>query len=169
MSRPGSWAATGRSGSGSGAVRAFGAARSGGREHMTGRGAWFGMRYHGSRGGWGLSTGPARGPARLSTGVSEAHRSHEAGVMPPQPHRPAALAWQVFRGSDAIRHGLLTRHQLRGAAWLRLRPRRLRRCPPRPGSRPDLPRRPPADARGHADRRPVGGVPARGRACRRFR
>ncbi|WP_433229541.1 hypothetical protein ACQP2H_28755 [Micromonospora sp. CA-248260] len=40
--------------------------------------------------------------------------------MPPQPHRPEALAWQVFRGSDAIRRGLLTRHQLRGAAWLRL-------------------------------------------------
>ncbi|MFI9641608.1 hypothetical protein ACIG87_16335 [Micromonospora sp. NPDC051925] len=40
--------------------------------------------------------------------------------MPPQPHRPEPLAWQVFRGSDAIRRGLLTRHQLRGAAWLRL-------------------------------------------------
>lgn len=41
--------------------------------------------------------------------------------MPPQPHRPAELAWQVFRGSDAIRRGLLTRHQLRGASWVRLR------------------------------------------------
>ncbi|MCI4063061.1 hypothetical protein MRQ36_10920 [Micromonospora sp. R77] len=41
--------------------------------------------------------------------------------MPPQPHRPAELAGQVFRGSDAIRRGLLTRHQLRGASWLRLR------------------------------------------------
>ncbi|WFE62626.1 hypothetical protein [Micromonospora sp. WMMD714] len=40
--------------------------------------------------------------------------------MPPRPHRPAALAWQVFRGSDAIRQGLLTRHHLRGASWLRL-------------------------------------------------
>jgi len=41
--------------------------------------------------------------------------------MPPHPHRPAELAWQVFRGSDVIRRGLLTRHQLRGASWLRLR------------------------------------------------
>ncbi|MFJ6196009.1 hypothetical protein [Micromonospora sp. NPDC092111] len=40
--------------------------------------------------------------------------------MPPRPHRPSALAWQVFRGSDAIRRGLLTRHQLRGASWVRL-------------------------------------------------
>ncbi|MFI7603693.1 hypothetical protein ACIBTV_01040 [Micromonospora sp. NPDC049366] len=40
--------------------------------------------------------------------------------MPPQPHRPATLAWQVFRGSDAVRRGLLTRHQLRGASWIRL-------------------------------------------------
>ncbi|MEV4842021.1 hypothetical protein AB0K20_02135 [Micromonospora matsumotoense] len=40
--------------------------------------------------------------------------------MPPRPHRPVALAWQVFRGSDAIRQGLLTRHHLRGASWLRL-------------------------------------------------
>ncbi|MFY1625340.1 hypothetical protein ACN268_19380 [Micromonospora sp. WMMD735] len=40
--------------------------------------------------------------------------------MPPRPHRPAALVGQVFRGSDAIRQGLLTRHQLRGASWLRL-------------------------------------------------
>lgn len=41
--------------------------------------------------------------------------------MPPQPHRPDALAWQVFRGSEAVRRGLLTRHQLRGSAWLRVR------------------------------------------------
>lgn len=40
--------------------------------------------------------------------------------MPPPPHRPSALAWQVFRGSDAVRRGLLTRHQLRGASWVRL-------------------------------------------------
>jgi hypothetical protein len=31
------------------------------------------------------------------------------------------LAWQVFRGSAAIRRGLLSRHQLRGASWIRLR------------------------------------------------
>ncbi|WP_410814592.1 DUF559 domain-containing protein [Micromonospora sp. 067-2] len=41
--------------------------------------------------------------------------------MPPRPHRPDALAWQVFRGSDAIRNDLLTEHQLRSSAWLRLR------------------------------------------------
>ncbi|WBC12809.1 hypothetical protein O7600_16635 [Micromonospora sp. WMMA1998] len=41
--------------------------------------------------------------------------------MPPHPHRPPELAWQVFRGSDAIRRGLLSRHQLRGASWVRLR------------------------------------------------
>ncbi|MFF3851995.1 hypothetical protein [Micromonospora sp. NPDC002575] len=41
--------------------------------------------------------------------------------MPPQPSRPTALARQVFRGSEAVRLGLLSRHQLRGASWLRLR------------------------------------------------
>ncbi|OKI52829.1 hypothetical protein [Micromonospora sp. CB01531] len=41
--------------------------------------------------------------------------------MPPQPHRPKLLAWQVFRGSDVIRHGLLTAHQLRSSAWVRVR------------------------------------------------
>ncbi|MEU9828223.1 hypothetical protein [Micromonospora chersina] len=41
--------------------------------------------------------------------------------MPPHPHRPPELAWQVFRGSDVVRRGLLTRHQLRGASWVRLR------------------------------------------------
>ncbi|MFI6131039.1 hypothetical protein [Micromonospora sp. NPDC051141] len=41
--------------------------------------------------------------------------------MPPHPHRPPQLAWQVFRGSDAVRNGLLSRHHLRGASWLRLR------------------------------------------------
>ncbi|HEX5543749.1 MAG TPA: hypothetical protein VFX60_19700 [Micromonospora sp.] len=41
--------------------------------------------------------------------------------MPPQPDRPRALAWQVFRGSDVVSRGLLTRHQLRSSAWVRLR------------------------------------------------
>ncbi|MFD4205114.1 hypothetical protein ACFWRG_03935 [Micromonospora tulbaghiae] len=41
--------------------------------------------------------------------------------MPPHPHRPPELAWQVFRGSEAIRRGLLSRHHLRGASWVRLR------------------------------------------------
>ncbi|MEV6693339.1 hypothetical protein AB0M35_17900 [Micromonospora sp. NPDC051196] len=40
--------------------------------------------------------------------------------MPPSPYRPAALAWQVFRGSEAISDRLITRHQLRGASWVRL-------------------------------------------------
>jgi len=37
------------------------------------------------------------------------------------PHRPEALAWQVFRGSQAIGRHLLTTHQLRGRAWIRVR------------------------------------------------
>ncbi|MEV4542986.1 DUF559 domain-containing protein [Micromonospora echinaurantiaca] len=41
--------------------------------------------------------------------------------MPSIPSRPTALAWQVFRGSEAVRRGLLTSHQLRSAAWVRLR------------------------------------------------
>ncbi|SCL14500.1 Domain of unknown function [Micromonospora rhizosphaerae] len=41
--------------------------------------------------------------------------------MPPVAHRPSALAWQVFRGSDAVRRGLLTPHQLRSSVWVRLR------------------------------------------------
>ncbi|MDG4794287.1 hypothetical protein [Micromonospora sp. WMMD1082] len=41
--------------------------------------------------------------------------------MPAQAHRPDALAWQVFRGSDAVRGGLLTGNQLRNSAWVRLR------------------------------------------------
>lgn len=40
--------------------------------------------------------------------------------MPPRPHRPDALAGQVFRGSDAVRQGLLTHHQLRGRSWVRV-------------------------------------------------
>ncbi|MEU8299281.1 hypothetical protein AB0C04_18615 [Micromonospora sp. NPDC048909] len=40
--------------------------------------------------------------------------------MPPRPHLPEPLAWRVFRGSDATRRCLLTRHQLRGASWVRL-------------------------------------------------
>ncbi|MET8279730.1 hypothetical protein [Micromonospora sp. NPDC005174] len=41
--------------------------------------------------------------------------------MPPHPHRPPALAWQVFRGSAVTQQGLITRHQLRGSSWVRLR------------------------------------------------
>jgi len=41
--------------------------------------------------------------------------------MPPRPYRPDALTWQVFRGSDVVRDGLLTEHQLRSSAWVRLR------------------------------------------------
>ncbi|WP_246159333.1 endonuclease domain-containing protein [Catellatospora sichuanensis] len=32
--------------------------------------------------------------------------------------RPRRLAWQVFRGSDAVREGLLTAEQLRGDNWM---------------------------------------------------
>ncbi|MEU5937677.1 DUF559 domain-containing protein [Micromonospora sp. NPDC047548] len=41
--------------------------------------------------------------------------------MPSLAHRPSLLAWQVFRGSDAVRHGLLSPQQLRSSAWVRLR------------------------------------------------
>ncbi|GIJ07435.1 endonuclease domain-containing protein [Micromonospora andamanensis] len=41
--------------------------------------------------------------------------------MPAHAYRPRALAWQVFRGSDAVRQCLLTAHQLRSSAWVRLR------------------------------------------------
>nr|WP_213455375.1 hypothetical protein [Micromonospora sp. NBRC 107566] len=41
--------------------------------------------------------------------------------MPPQPHRPPDLQGRVFRGAEAIRRGLLTEHQLRSQAWIRLR------------------------------------------------
>ncbi|MBQ1024365.1 hypothetical protein [Micromonospora sp. C95] len=41
--------------------------------------------------------------------------------MPVRVHRPGALAWQVFRGSDAVDQGLLTAHQLRSSVWVRLR------------------------------------------------
>jgi very-short-patch-repair endonuclease len=41
--------------------------------------------------------------------------------MPVQPYRPSDLQWRVFRGTDAVRGKLLTRHQLRSGAWVRLR------------------------------------------------
>ncbi|MFE0592690.1 endonuclease domain-containing protein [Micromonospora echinospora] len=41
--------------------------------------------------------------------------------MPPPAYRPPALAWQVFRGSDVVRRGLLTADHLRSSAWVRLR------------------------------------------------
>jgi hypothetical protein len=42
--------------------------------------------------------------------------------MPPRPHRPPELSGTVFRGSTAVRAGLLTRHQLHSSAWRRLFP-----------------------------------------------
>ncbi|NBE81109.1 endonuclease domain-containing protein [Micromonospora rubida] len=41
--------------------------------------------------------------------------------MPRHPDRPSALAWQVFRASEAIRLGLVTAHKLRSSAWVNLR------------------------------------------------
>src|SRR5262245_63936547 len=35
--------------------------------------------------------------------------------------RPAALEWQVFRGTEAVREGLVTRGGLRSPSWQRLR------------------------------------------------
>jgi hypothetical protein len=42
--------------------------------------------------------------------------------MPPRPGRPDELRGRVFRGSAAVRSGLLTRHQLSSSAWRRLFP-----------------------------------------------
>lgn len=41
--------------------------------------------------------------------------------MPLQPKRPAALTGRVFRGTETVSHGLLTPHELRSRAWLRVR------------------------------------------------
>ncbi|WP_320067834.1 hypothetical protein [Micromonospora sp. RTGN7] len=41
--------------------------------------------------------------------------------MPRRPDRPSALAWQVFRASEAIRAGLVTAHRLHSSAWVNLR------------------------------------------------
>jgi hypothetical protein len=41
--------------------------------------------------------------------------------MARQPYRPRPLQWQVFRGTEAVARELLTVHQLRSAAWVRVR------------------------------------------------
>lgn len=41
--------------------------------------------------------------------------------MPIRPRRPAAPAAQVFRGSEALHHDLLTPDELRSSAWTRVR------------------------------------------------
>ena len=41
--------------------------------------------------------------------------------MVPRLRRPAALSWQVFRGTEAVREGLVTPHGLRSPSWQRLR------------------------------------------------
>ncbi|MBB5870268.1 hypothetical protein F4553_003647 [Allocatelliglobosispora scoriae] len=41
--------------------------------------------------------------------------------MPKPPYRPRELAWQMFRGSQATRIGVLTENQLRTSAWIRVR------------------------------------------------
>lgn len=41
--------------------------------------------------------------------------------MPRKPYRPAELVGQLFRRSDVLSRGLLTSHQLRSSAWIRLR------------------------------------------------
>lgn len=40
--------------------------------------------------------------------------------MPPEPYRPRSLRWQVFRGSEVTSRKLLTVHQLRSSAWVRV-------------------------------------------------
>ncbi|WP_213452575.1 hypothetical protein [Rhizomonospora bruguierae] len=41
--------------------------------------------------------------------------------MPPEPHRPRELEYQIFLGSEVVQRGLLTGHQLRSQAWRRIR------------------------------------------------
>jgi hypothetical protein len=41
--------------------------------------------------------------------------------MPTTPRRPAALYGRVFRGREAVRHGLITPDDLRSRAWIRVR------------------------------------------------
>ncbi|WUR61940.1 hypothetical protein OHS32_11330 [Micromonospora chokoriensis] len=48
---------------------------------------------------------------RASTSVGQGF------VMPVLPRRPASLQGRVFRGSDVVTEGLLTRTELRSAAW----------------------------------------------------
>jgi hypothetical protein len=40
--------------------------------------------------------------------------------MSRSPFRPEGLAFSVFRGSDAVRYGVLSENQLRSAAWVRV-------------------------------------------------
>lgn len=78
--------------------------------------------YHTKPASGRLSTGhPGRWTVLVHRGVDLRSRLGTLFGMPALPHRPAELAWEVFRGSDVIRRGLLTRHQLRGASWVRLR------------------------------------------------
>jgi len=46
--------------------------------------------------------------------------SRQADAVPREPYRPRDLQWKVFRGTDAIARGLITRDNLRTAAWRRL-------------------------------------------------
>ncbi|MEU8003186.1 hypothetical protein AB0B66_18665 [Catellatospora sp. NPDC049111] len=41
--------------------------------------------------------------------------------MPRRPYRPPELVGRLFRRSDVLRHGVLTAHQVRSNAWIRLR------------------------------------------------
>jgi very-short-patch-repair endonuclease len=49
-------------------------------------------------------------------------RFEQSATVPPSPHRPPQLVRRVFRGSTAVRSGLLTRHQVHSSAWQRLFP-----------------------------------------------
>jgi hypothetical protein len=42
-------------------------------------------------------------------------------AVPPPPHRPRELQWQIFRGSHAVERRLVSAKQLRGKAWMRVR------------------------------------------------
>ncbi|HLT10094.1 MAG TPA: hypothetical protein VK028_04715, partial [Micromonosporaceae bacterium] len=46
---------------------------------------------------------------------------HHARDVSTSPRRPATLEFTVFRGSEAVRDGLLTAKMLRGPAWIRVR------------------------------------------------
>lgn len=66
----------------------------------------------------------SRGPLTclsLCTTAGELVAERQAAPVPRSAVRPAALVGKVFRGSNVVDRGLLTRKQLRSTAWRRLR------------------------------------------------
>ncbi len=57
-----------------------------------------------------------------TTAAGDSAEARASPLVPTAPHRPAALHGRVFRGSEVVRAGILTRAQLRGASWQRVWP-----------------------------------------------